>query len=300
MLKKFNSIEFFVHFISAPVVLILGLFGNTMGLIVLYRKNLIKFGPIDVYKYLFIVDSTYLLTILNFYFKNFGIDITILSSVACKSFFYFSYSFQPISALLHIYILVERYLAVKYPIESNLLCKRKTQKVYLTSVFVLNFVFYLPIPFSYDVIAEDSSNKTYICHFKNREAQDVISILVFISKLLVPLILILIFSILLSRAISNSNKRMSIYYNRRERKIFKKDVRLSIITIVLNLIYISLYFPVIFVVFRKGIFGSNFWFVLTLNLFYLSFAFNFYLFVFTNRLFRKEFLLVFNNKNIIE
>jgi hypothetical protein len=52
--------NFFVKYVFAPFILILGLIGNPMGLIVIGRKKLEKIGPVLIYKFLFIFDTIYL------------------------------------------------------------------------------------------------------------------------------------------------------------------------------------------------------------------------------------------------
>jgi hypothetical protein len=54
------AVDFFTNYILPPVILLLGLFGNIMGIVVFSRKNLKKSGPVLIYKFLFISDSIYL------------------------------------------------------------------------------------------------------------------------------------------------------------------------------------------------------------------------------------------------
>ncbi len=59
-----NEIDFFVNYIFAPIVLAIGLTGNSLGISVLIKsKKLNKIGPILIYKFLFISDTFYLLQI---------------------------------------------------------------------------------------------------------------------------------------------------------------------------------------------------------------------------------------------
>ena len=60
--------NFFLNYVFAPFVLILGLLGNPIGLIVVGRKKMVKIGPVLIYKFLFIFDTIYL-SILYFYFN---------------------------------------------------------------------------------------------------------------------------------------------------------------------------------------------------------------------------------------
>ena len=50
-------LNFFTNFLLAPIVLVVGLIGNLMGIIVISRKELKKIGPVLVYMLLFIFDT---------------------------------------------------------------------------------------------------------------------------------------------------------------------------------------------------------------------------------------------------
>jgi hypothetical protein len=58
-------INFFLNFLFPPIIFLLGLLGNTFGLIVIGRKQLDKIGPILIYKFLFTMDSIYLSSYMN-------------------------------------------------------------------------------------------------------------------------------------------------------------------------------------------------------------------------------------------
>jgi hypothetical protein len=47
------ALDFFTNYILPPIIIIIGLFGNTMGIIVVSRKELKNIGPILIYKFLF-------------------------------------------------------------------------------------------------------------------------------------------------------------------------------------------------------------------------------------------------------
>jgi hypothetical protein len=71
--------NFFLNYVFAPVVLILGLIGNPIGLIVVGRKKIEKIGPVLVYKFLFIFDTIYLsIFYLIFLYFKFYIHIIVI------------------------------------------------------------------------------------------------------------------------------------------------------------------------------------------------------------------------------
>ena len=58
--EKKMVLNFFAKYLLAPIILVVGLLGNIMGIIVISRKELKKIGPVLVYMLLFIFDSLYL------------------------------------------------------------------------------------------------------------------------------------------------------------------------------------------------------------------------------------------------
>jgi len=53
-------VHFFLNNVLPPIIIFLGFFGNTMGIIVIAKKNLNKIGPVLMYNFLFISDTLYL------------------------------------------------------------------------------------------------------------------------------------------------------------------------------------------------------------------------------------------------
>jgi hypothetical protein len=60
------ALDFFTNYILPPMINIIGLIGNTLGLIVVSKKELKKIGPVLIYKFLFISDTIYLSIIIYF------------------------------------------------------------------------------------------------------------------------------------------------------------------------------------------------------------------------------------------
>ena len=54
------SLNFFTNFVLPPTILMLALFGNIMGFVIVGRKNLEKIGPVLIFKFLFTSDTIYI------------------------------------------------------------------------------------------------------------------------------------------------------------------------------------------------------------------------------------------------
>jgi len=102
-----------------------------------------------------------------------------------------------------------------------------------------------------------------------------------------PLFLIIIFSIILIYKIFKSKSSIATFYSDREKLIFKKDVHLSIISILFNLIQFSFSLPDLITYYLYN--EKNITYVLNVNIYYFSYAFNFYFLLASNSLFRNEF-----------
>ena len=65
------ALDFFTNYILPPLINIIGLIGNTLGLIVVSKKELKKIGPVLMFKFLFISDTIYLSIIINIFLYKF-------------------------------------------------------------------------------------------------------------------------------------------------------------------------------------------------------------------------------------
>jgi len=282
------------------MIIFLGLIGNLLGLVTLGKRKQAdsEIGPIHMYRFLFIIDSIILFSFqILIIDEAYSIGIFLLSIFSCKLFIYLSFTLCSLSSFNLIYILIESYLSIKYPVESNLLRKNKPQFIYTTVIYIINLIYFLPIFLISGIIQVHpritNNNETFnlTCTFKTTEEHGV-QALIFINRILLPLFLIIFFSTILIHKIYTSTSRMNTFYSDRERIKFKKDVRLSIISILFNFIQNAFSIPLFieFFIFNNR---HSLVYFLSINIFYLSYAFTFYFLLLVNSLFRKEFFSIF-------
>ena len=301
MRKTENSFEYFVYFIFPIVIFVLGLIGNIVGLFLAKTKKLSQIGPVNTYRYLLLNDCIHLTIVsLNYYFVNgFSFGFSLLSDLTCKFYKYTAHVTGSNAKLFLIYILIERYLAVKFPVESNQFRSKKYQLVYLISVTVINSIYYIPSWFSFSIehhiLGENST--TVICGLI-QDKRLTIQFLVFSAEIVIPSIVILIYSAVLIFTIRKSNSRMSTFYTPKEIEIFRKDVNLSLMAIVMNLLGLiaNLSFIIIFYLFQNFSFHIK---ILGFNFYLLISTFRLYFFLaFSLNLFREAFISTFRtNRN---
>ena len=295
-----NMFEQFVYFIMPFVIIFLGLIGNLLGLVTLGKRRQLdsEIGPIHMYRFLFITDSIILFSFQILIIDEvYSIGIFLLSIFSCKLFIYLSVTLCSLSSFILIYILIESYLSIKYPVESNLLRKNKPQFIYTIVIYIINLIYFLPVFLNFSLIQIDpriinnNTTSNLTCKFESTVEHEIRTI-IFINRILLPLFLILFFSTILIHKIFTSTSRMNTFYSDRERGQFKKDVHLSIVSILFNFIQNSFSIPLFVLFFIFNDTHSSIYF-LSVNIFYLSYAFNFYFLLLVNSLFRKEFFSIF-------
>jgi hypothetical protein len=291
-----ETFEFLSKYILPVFILVVGLVGNSLGLILIKRPKMVEIGPRNTYKYLFISDNIYLVQIIvTFLQLSFNIDLTILSNFACKLWNYINYSLDAQSSMLLVYISIDRYVSIKIPAFRFFMRKRNNQLIYFIFIFMFNLVYYLPLAYNYSLI---ETNETLECDFNDQYSQDLISYMDFANLIILPSILITIFSLLLGIEVIKSRSRLLNNFKREENKYFFNNIRLAITSICLNFIYILLVTPLSVFYFlpnRNQIPG----YVVSYYLFYSGYSINFYIILITNSLFRKEFIIFIKNYHLL-
>ena len=144
--------EQFVYFIMPFTIIFFGLFGNLLGLITLRKRKQTdnEIGPIYMYRFLFITDSVILTSFVNVFMdKVYSTGPYYFTNFSCNLLSCLTISLISLSSFILIYILIESYFSIKYPVESNLLKKKKPQFIYTITIFIFNLIYFLPIFFHY-------------------------------------------------------------------------------------------------------------------------------------------------------
>jgi len=215
----------------------------------------------------------------------FNYDLTIISSIICKTWNFFSYGLDALSPWCLVYISVERFISIAFPSKRFILKRKKIQLIYLIVLIIFNIIYRINIPFSIDLLVID--NTTY-CSFINNEWQLIDSVMDLANCALIPFLLMLCFSILLIRAIFKSRSRVNLGNSIRERKRLKKDIKFAISSLLMNLLFLILVFPLEIDLFLDYYNHYDLYNILY-YIYYISYAVNFYVLLLTNSLFRKVF-----------
>ena len=297
--KKYFQ-HYFVYYVLPIIIFTLGLFGNIIGFIVLIkRKKLLSNGTRKMYIYLFIIDTIYLIGLLIDYIEiSLGYTLSAYSNLTCKLSTFLKYSLANISPMILVYISIERYIDIKYPIQRFILQKNKIQIIYLLIIICLNIVYYMPFSLFINQNNNHNNNEIITCGFNDTLSHfdSILSYFDMFNRVLMPFILMLLSSILLVSTIYKSRKRVIQNYNKMDNKIFKKDLKLAFTSLILNFFYVLLNLPISI---NDIINFNDPAYFLSLYSFYASYSDNFYLLLFSNFIFRQEFYNLFKNSEYI-
>jgi hypothetical protein len=283
-----NSFNYFNTYIFPMSTLAFGFAGNFLGYKTMERPKMIEIGPRKTYEYLFIMDTIFLAQLIVTYLQvTFYIDITILSKVLCKLWWYFNYSLATQSSMLLVYISIDRYVSIKIPALRFFMRKRNNQLIYFVFIFMFNLVYYLPVTYNYSL---KELNSSLVCELNNQYSTKLISYMDLANRVFLPSFLIIIFSTLLGIEVIKSRSRILANFQREENEYFFKNISLAITSIIFNIIYMSLQFPVTFFVLLPNFSTNDEGYIFSYYLFYLSYSINFYILFISNSLFRKEFI----------
>jgi hypothetical protein len=288
-----NVYDLLVNYLFPPFILILGLVGNIFSLILLLSdKDLINIGPKDTYIYLFISDTLFLIQIIEANLQyTYNYDLTIISNLSCKLWYYINYVTCNYSTWLVLYISLDRFISIKYPARRFTLRKTRNQLFAFLVIIIINSILFIPIPFYFDLVENDTITDppSLQCNFYDLNAIYIVSYLDLTFRLLIPFLFMVLITIILIYTLIESRRRIITNFLPEQNQTFNKEIKLAVSSICLNLIYILTQAPISF----TDLFCTNNCLLIVTNftyyLSYLYYGINFYIILLTNTLFRSSF-----------
>jgi len=218
-------------------------------------------------------------------------DLTVVSTLSCKIFMYINYTTDAFSPIFLVYISIDRLIALRNSANDSVLRTKRNQFIFSSFVVIYNCLLYSPIYLNAEIvnIGNQSINETIDnCQFSDSTSMTILVYLDTVNRVLIPFIFMTASNILLIIFIFSIGKRVRSNSTAAiQAKKLKKNIRVSISLIFLNLFYLILSLPISVSSFFSY---SDFYFVLTFYLLYMAYATNFYIIVSFNSLFRKTFL----------
>ena len=296
--------EYFVTYFLPIMIFAFGFVGNLLGFIIFTNKKLNLIGPRIIFKSLFVMDTCMMVFIWQPYLGfGFNKDLTLISDSVCHIYWYLNYSIAPISPILLCYISIERVASIVY--SKRILKSKNFQIITLAIIVFYNLFYHIEVLLWYQIIpvkavnystnlTSEIDNSTLLsCNFKDMNAQNIISFMDLMNRVLIPLTLMMLTTVWLIYKIAISRIRIISSYNSKHSKAFNKQMKFSATIISLNIIYLFLSLPLSVEVFLPQ-YNSNAYFVIYLTatyMFYMGYAINFYIVFASNKLARKQFFL---------
>ena len=199
--------------------------------------------------------------------------------------------FGSISPVLNVYISIERYISIAYSAKKDFLRKKNIQLGFIIVLALFNLTLFAPTVVKVDLIESFVIIENHtVCNFVDFFWQQTYGYIDLTDRVIIPFVLMIIFSILIIYTIFKSRSRMTS--NTRVNRTFRKDVRFSLISITLNTSYIVFSLPISIIVLQPN-FRLNPFIIFFIFIYYIAYSANFYLLFLANSLFREGFYSVF-------
>ena len=293
-----RTLEFiYSKWIFLAFILLVGLFGNLIGLIVFLHKDRRKLPSYNIYITLAIMDSFSLVfQIGKDWLFHFSIDLFKLSYFSCKFLKNIDYCIPSVSGWLLVGISVDRFISIRFS-KAYITKKILTQRLIILTAFVSNMITYTPL----FIYAEKRTNISNISldesdygfsecnYFENENLVENIDL---IYATLVPFLFLFTFSSLLIFVIFKSRLKFPHFTNRQDRNRLKKDVKFAISSIFFNLFFFI--FHILTCIYSNERLTIEY--DISLWVYYVSFCVNFYILFACNSIFRKKIFFIFRFK----
>nr|QVK45808.1 G protein-coupled receptor [Proales similis] len=297
--SPYELLDLDAYFIySAPLIVIIGLTGNTLSLLVFSRRCFRKNCTASYLKALAIVDMIALSQFMTYYFlyKD-NWDLKQYSSLTCKFLTLLLFVPPSTSVWLEVFISVDRsvYLTKGQHIS---FVKRHSYLVW-ASIVIVNLLIYSPILINTDIRPDwkfDSLTRSFHCRMCRQDLKAWILLVDLLNFSIIPFVIMLVSSIVNVRHIfkSRSRIRRAIQRSSFSQYRHKRDLQFAVTSLSLNFLFLSFNSPITVVnIITNLILDSQLTqilFAVSLNIYFTKLALPFLIYLIVNSKFREEFL----------
>ncbi|XP_052699546.1 neuromedin-U receptor 2-like [Crassostrea angulata] len=295
----------YINYFLLPLLLVLGLTGNTLTIIIMQTKRFTHLTSRIFLIALALSDSVLLLTQpfnKNFILTLFQTDLRALSNVGCKAFFVIFKTAKMSSSWFLVFICWERFVAVWFPLKAKLICTKRVAVGLILAVYI--FIFTYTSVWSY---ASQITPKG-ICHPDVYDKSDPNEVSRFGAFLLgglsiyslIPMCFLITMTPMIALKLTRHGQKRKSMVGKSARKATSQDTnRTTIMLVGVMVAYILLISPVTALhmsafFLRVNAFGSNALGFLVFKevsqiLEQINYAINFFLYVLTSSMFRQGF-----------
>lgn len=300
-------IEILLNHVIPVLILVIGTLTNLTGMVVFSSKRLkkLQIAPTYVYIWMFLINEIVILQFIVIYLMvGFNYNLVSETNLVCKLYRILSVSLHNMSPFMLVYISFDHLINIKFTNHRHILKKLSNQliftilNIFFNVVFCIpNFLFnqkqtYLNYLTNRDLINFTLINQNnistisldfFICDYVDFKSQMLLGYMAVIIRVPIPYIFMLGSSIAIVYTIYQTRRRISCAST----NTFKKDVKFSISSISLNLLYMIMVLPVSVSLFQTDIYREFTFVILASYVFYFSYIINFFILFFTNSVFRR-------------
>ena len=271
-----------VYIIS--ITFCVGLIGNFLCILVFSRRRLSRISSNFFFKAVAVIDSFILLQEIRYFLLiQYDLDLKLKGIWSCRIFSYITYVLVPISAWSMVYISLDRYMSMKFGQIYRLRNEIDIKWIIFGSIIFINMIGFIPLLFYVTINYQEK-----ICYFRDETQKTVITCFNVSFSVIIPFFLMVISTILIVRLMYRSKKNFITEIVR-----VQKDIRIAVVSTILNMIFLLFYLPVTIIDFFE--FGTfTFMHTNLNNLVYINCAIKFFLHLITNKYFREEFIGLFS------
>ena len=288
--------------LTIPITMVaFGVTSNIVIFLVFRRKKFYKKLSRNYFCLMSITDAISLLTILPNNLSGYGINLFILNQYACKVITFLEFFFPAMSSWILVLCNIERMLSVKY---KNIILFGQVwfQLTIFGGLFALNFGIYYFYAY-YTVLLSDNLNTTlsnstrnFYCDPTEFNDLPVLPILDMANSVVLPFILMLLCSIAIVHSIYLTGNTMMVKYLTKDISKLRRDIRFSVIIILLNTAFLVFNLPIAVLNFTPYINYDDIVFMIINIIFYMQYILNILVYMVLNAEFRSELLVILRIK----
>lgn len=273
------------------VIIIIGILGSTISFLVFSRKTFASTSLSIYCRALAISECFMLIKLANGLSRlTANVDIRLHNSFYCKLYFYTNYGLSTIPGWILVAFSADMMFSISFPNKFNVVRKQFFQRIVVAFIVIFNCLLYLKIFFVTDVKEEAANNGNIKrCDFNSADWKVSLSIIYLIEASFTPLALLIITTVINIIGNCRLPKDSPLSQLRQQR-----DVRYSISSIVLNIVFFVLKMPDTLnnIVQISNSMAPNVFIVDSFPLFYVTYSVTFFVHLATNPIFRNEILIM--------
>ena len=288
--------------LAIPITMVaFGVTSNIVIFLVFLRKKFSKKLSRNYFCLMSITDVISLVTILPNNLSGYGINLFTLNQYACKIITFLEFFFPAISSWILVLCNIERMISVKH---KNIIIFGQVwfQLTIFGGLFAWNFGIYYFFAY-YTVLLSDNLNMTlsnstptFYCGPIEFNNVPVLPIIDMTNSVFLPFSLMLLCSIAIVHSIYLTRNTMMVKYLAKDISKLRRDIRFSIIIILLNSAFLVFNLPIAVFNFTPYINMDDIVYMIINIIFYMQYIFNILVYVVLNSEFRTELLIVLRIK----